>query len=58
MKQKVKPNFRATIDESCDNLSLEGLRTLVITQKIMNYKDFMEWEHRYREAQSDLTHRD
>jgi phospholipid-translocating ATPase len=31
MKNKVKPNQRVVIDESCDNLANEGLRTLVIS---------------------------
>jgi len=31
MKEKVKPNQRVVIDEACDNLSNEGLRTLVIS---------------------------
>jgi len=35
MKSKVKPNQRVVIDESCDNLATEGLRTLVISQKLL-----------------------
>ena len=31
MKNKVRPNQRVTIDEACENLALEGLRTLVIS---------------------------
>lgn len=31
MKHKVRPNQRVTIDEACENLALEGLRTLVIS---------------------------
>ena len=33
MKDKCRPNQRATVDESCENLATEGLRTLVICQK-------------------------
>lgn len=33
MKEKCRPNQRATVDESCENLASEGLRTLVICQK-------------------------
>lgn len=33
MKATVRPGQRATIDESCENLAIEGLRTLVIAQK-------------------------
>jgi len=31
MKYKVRPNQRVDIDESCENLANEGLRTLVIS---------------------------
>mmetsp|Transcript_39366 Transcript_39366/g.37842 ORF Transcript_39366/g.37842 Transcript_39366/m.37842 type:complete len:92 (+) Transcript_39366:1767-2042(+) len=31
MKNKVRPNQRVCIDEACDNLAKEGLRTLVIS---------------------------
>jgi len=31
MKLKVRPNQRVTIDEACENLALQGLRTLVIS---------------------------
>jgi phospholipid-translocating ATPase len=31
MLQKVKPGQRATVDEACENLAIEGLRTLVIS---------------------------
>lgn len=41
MKLKVKPNQRVTIDEACENLANEGLRTLVISQKLID-KDFFE----------------
>jgi hypothetical protein len=30
MKSRVHPNQRVTIDEACENLANEGLRTLVI----------------------------
>jgi phospholipid-translocating ATPase len=32
MKNKVKASQAATVDESCENLAIEGLRTLVIAQ--------------------------
>jgi len=31
MVNKVRPNFRTVVDEACENLAIEGLRTLVIT---------------------------
>jgi phospholipid-translocating ATPase len=31
MEKKVKPNQRASLVESCENLAMDGLRTLVIS---------------------------
>lgn len=31
MEKKVRPNQRASLVESCENLAMEGLRTLVIS---------------------------
>lgn len=35
MKNKVRAPHRATVDEACENLAIEGLRTLVISQKML-----------------------
>ena len=43
MKATVRPGQRATIDESCENLAIEGLRTLVIAQKGLSQRYFEEW---------------
>ena len=43
MAPKVKPGQRSTCQEFCENLSRDGLRTLVITQKMIpeaEYADF------------------
>lgn len=40
MKAKVHPNQRVTIDEACENLANEGLRTLVIAQKQLDEQQF------------------
>lgn len=36
MNIKVKPSQRATLNEQCEYLALEGLRTLVISQKLLS----------------------
>lgn len=54
---KLKPVYRSTVDESCEALAMEGLRTLVITQKIIDESYFVQWHERYREANSDLNNR-
>ena len=35
MIPKVKPQQRETCQEFCENLAMDGLRTLVITQKLI-----------------------
>lgn len=32
---KLKPYFRTLVDEKSENLANEGLRTLVVTQKLL-----------------------
>jgi len=46
------------IDESCENLANEGLRTLVISQKMITPEQFEEWNKRYEAAKADLNDRD
>jgi phospholipid-translocating ATPase len=58
MKYKVRPNQRVDIDESCENLANEGLRTLVISQKILLPDYFEEWNKRYEQARADLNDRE
>ena len=58
MKNKVRPNQRVVIDESCDNLANEGLRTLVISQKLLTQEFYDEWCKRYESAKADLNDRE
>ena len=58
MKEKVKPNQRVVIDESCDNLANEGLRTLVIAQKSLSTEYYRKWQQRYEAAKADLNDRE
>lgn len=50
MMYKIKPHQRVTIDESCENLALEGLRTLVIAQRIIGQEEYESWKAKYTEA--------
>ena len=43
MINKTKASFRGYIQDECDNLAREGLRTLVITQKELTEEYFSEW---------------
>jgi len=58
MKGKVRPNQRAVIDESCDNLANEGLRTLVISQKMLTEEFYERWNKKYEAAKADLNDRE
>ena len=58
MKGKVRPNQRVVIDESCDNLANEGLRTLVISQKMLSEEFYSRWAQQYEEAKADLNDRE
>ena len=58
MKSRVHPNQRVTIDEACENLANEGLRTLVIAQKQLDEKEFEGWQENYRQAKADMNNRE
>ena len=58
MKNKVRPNQRATVDESCENLALEGLRTLVISQKHITQEFYDDWNKTYQHAKANLNNRE
>jgi len=58
MINKVKPAQRGTCAEYCEYLSMEGLRTLVITQKFLFEKDYRDFEKKLRVAKSQLNHRE
>ena len=39
--------------EKCETLSLEGLRTLVIAQKILTQDEYDQWNEEYKQAKND-----
>lgn len=57
IEKKTRPNQRGTITEACDNLSIEGLRTLVITQKVLSQEEYDRWAKDYNNARSSLHDR-
>ena len=58
IEEKVLANQRTVVREHCENLSMEGLRTLVICQKVISEEQFEEWKKEYNEAQASLQNRD
>lgn len=52
MLSKVKPGQRSTCQEFCENLAMEGLRTLVITQKHISKSAYRDFEQRIKAAKA------
>lgn len=58
MKHFVKEYVRGFIDEECENLAREGLRTLVITQKELTKAEYEEWALKYDQANQTIDNRE
>ena len=58
MAPKVKPGQRSTCQEFCENLSRDGLRTLVITQKLVQEEEYEEFARRLKVARASMTNRE
>lgn len=54
IKDKVNNKFSSEIIEKCGDLAREGLRTLVITQKLLLPEEYDTWERKYNEAEVAL----
>ena len=53
----VKEEYKGYIRENAENLACLGLRTLVLTQKIVSQSFYDEWLERYKEAQTSMENR-
>jgi len=58
MINKVKPGQRSTCQEFCENLAMEGLRTLVITHKLITESTYKDFEKRLRAARASFGNRE
>jgi len=58
MAPKVKPGQRSACVEFCENLSRDGLRTLVITQKLIAEATYNDFKTRLKEAKASMVNRD
>lgn len=47
MKDIIKSSKKGYLLDECDNLSEEGLRTLVYGYKVLKREEFVEWEKEY-----------
>lgn len=52
MAPKVKPGQRSVCQEYCENLSRDGLRTLVITQKLIPDNEYNDFAQRLKAAKA------
>ena len=57
MMRFVKPDSVTTISEHAENLATKGLRTLVLTEKLISKEDFDEWNKEYEEAKTSMEDR-
>ena len=57
MLKFVKKEYISYIAENAENLATKGLRTLVLTQKIISQEDFDNWNKEYNEALSSMENR-
>jgi phospholipid-translocating ATPase len=57
MEQFVKQEYKGYIRENAENLAVIGLRTLVLTQKIITEDFYQKWKLEYDEARTSLDDR-
>lgn len=59
IKDKIdSKNSQTKMQEDCENYAAEGLRTLVITQRIMDRQEYDYFEKLYQEATSSMSNRE
>lgn len=58
MKDMLMEVKRGYLLDKCDDLSKDGLRTLVLTQKLLKSEEYKEWEEKYSRAQNSMTKRE
>ena len=57
MTQFVKKEYIGFIKENAENLAVKGLRTLVLTQRIISEQEYQKWEQEYEEASASMINR-
>ena len=58
MKVKVPKEYKHVIEEYCGDLAREGLRTLVITQKLLSQEKYEKWAKSYDDAKTEMGNRE
>ena len=57
MMKFVKKEYVSYISENAENLATKGLRTLVLTEKIISQEEYDKWDAEYREALTSMENR-
>ena len=57
MMNYVKNEYIGYIKENAENLAVKGLRTLVLTQKLMSQEEFDRWNIEYNDAITSMDNR-
>ena len=50
MIDKVRKFYKSYVTDDCDSLAREGLRTLVIAQKVISHEFYEEWNQKLMAA--------
>ena len=58
METKISPEQRVSMIESCEQLASDGLRTLVISQKVLDPLDYAIFEQKYKAAKMDIYNKE
>lgn len=58
MENLIKGNYKAAMIGACDRFSLDGLRTLVIAQKLISPEFYDEWLVRFKNATAARSERE
>lgn len=58
IKEMVSAQSSGFISEECENLSREGLRTLVFAKKSLSEEEYAQWAENFKEASTSLVERD
>ena len=57
MMKFVKKEYIGYIKENAENLAVKGLRTLVLTQKLLTQEEFDKWNEEYNDAITSMDNR-
>ncbi len=54
----MRKSSKVSISEKFISVFSEGLRTLVISQKLLENDQFERWQKKYKDAKADLNNRE